>query len=464
MSVGFAAMFASATPSQGDETSEEIKTLKAQIESLAQKVHALERKRELDQAVVAEKAQLAEEKADAAPIVTAGPSGFSLQSADGNFVIGFHGVMQLDSRTFINENPKSIGKDTFLLRRARPILSGTVFHDFEFMFVPDFGGSTTQIFDAYMNYRNRPELQLQVGKFKSPVGLEHLQADVNTTFNERSMATDLVPNRDIGAEVHGDLYGAAFSYAVGIFIGAPDYSGTTTNADYDNNKAFAGRVFLQPFRPTAIRALRGLGLGVGGSYENDQASSNTALNGLTPGLLTDGQQIFFSYSSNVFASGPHWRVAPQGYYYYGPLSLLAEYVVDDQEVMKIANNPLIADLQNRAWEITAGWVLTGEEASYNGVTPEYPFDLRTGHWGALQLVARVSELRVDKDAFPVFASVATSASAAHEWALGLNWYLNRNVRVNVSGSRTTFDGGNGAQAIVTRQSEEVIFTRVQLGF
>jgi phosphate-selective porin OprO and OprP len=295
------------------------------------------------------------------------------------------------------------------------------------------------------------------------VGLEHLQADVNITFNERSMATDLVPNRDIGVELHGDLFRAAVSYAAGIFNGAPDYSGTTANADYDDNKAFAGRIFFQPFKPTSIPVLENLGLGVGGSYEDDQASHSTTLNGLTPGLLTDGQQTFFKYNSNVFANGPHWRTAPQGYYYYGPFSLLGEYVVNDQEVRTVKNGPT-ADLQNTAWEITAGWVLTGEDASYNGVTPRQPFDPRAGYWGALQLVARGSELNVDKDAFPLFANPATSAYIAHEWAVGLNWYLNRNIRVNASGSRTTFDGGSGATAVVTKQPEEVFFTRVQLGF
>jgi len=53
--------------------------------------------------------------------------------------------------------------------RARPILEGTVFRDFDFQFVPDFGGSSVQIFDANLNYRYRPELQLKAGKFKEEI-------------------------------------------------------------------------------------------------------------------------------------------------------------------------------------------------------------------------------------------------------------------------------------------------------
>jgi hypothetical protein len=46
----------------------------------------------------------------------------------------------------------------------------------------------------------------------------------------------------------------------------------------------------------------------------------------------------------------------------------------------------------------------------------------------------------------------------------LNWYLNRNLRINTSYSRTKFDGGTGPGATVAKQPEEVFFTRLQLVF
>ncbi|HSY74332.1 MAG TPA: porin, partial [Dongiaceae bacterium] len=128
-----------------------------------------------------------------------------------------------------------------------------------------------------------------------------------------------------------------------------------------------------------------------------------------------------------------------------------------------------ADLKNTAWEISAGWVLTGEAASYAGITPRHPFDPRNGNWGALQLVARYAELNVDKATFPAFSNPATSASGAQAWALGLNWYLNKNIRVNASYSHTTFTGGGTTAATTAPNSvashpEDVFFTRVQLAF
>ena len=119
----------------------EVQQLKKQIEELDQKVRILERDREIDQDNSAAVAQ-------AQPTIIIGPSGFEMSSADSNFVAQLHGVVQLDSRTFFKDGGIN-GNDGFLLRRARPIFSGTVFRDFDFNFTPDFGGSTVQIFDAY---------------------------------------------------------------------------------------------------------------------------------------------------------------------------------------------------------------------------------------------------------------------------------------------------------------------------
>jgi hypothetical protein len=106
--------------------------------------------------------------------ISAGSDGFIFNSGDSNFVIGLHGLLQVDSRTFFSDD-KAKGNDSFLLRRARPILSGTVYHDFDFLFTPEFAGNVVQILDAEVNYRLMPELQLQIGKMKPPVGLEALQ-------------------------------------------------------------------------------------------------------------------------------------------------------------------------------------------------------------------------------------------------------------------------------------------------
>jgi len=258
---------------------------------------------------------------------------------------------------------------------------------------------------------------------------------------------------------------------VGVFNGVGDARNATTT-DFEDHREVEGRLFFQPFRNTKVSALQGLGFGVGGTYGN-VFSNATGLPNTTGGTLagynTDGQQQFFAYNptnGTVVANGDHWRIVPQAYYYWGPVGLLGEYAISHQRVSKGAAS---ADLENTAWQISAGWVLTGEPAAYAGIVPKHPFDPATGHWGALQLVARYAELDVDNAAFPVFSNPATSASAARSWAVGFNWYLNKNLRVNTSFSRTTFSGGGSpasttAPGVVTRQPEEVFISRLQLAF
>ena len=442
---------------KAEDVTEVIKALRQQIDALDQKVRVLERKRELDQ-------DTSTEAAKAAPRITIGNNGLNIISGDTNFAFSLHGLLQTDNRSFFQDGGIN-GNDSFLLRRARPIFQGTVYRDFDFLFVPDFGGSTVQIFDAYLNYRYQPWLQVRAGKFKPPIGLEQLQSDPVTSFNERSMATALTPGRDIGFQLWGDVAGGRLSYAVGIFNGTAD-GRNTGNFDFEDHHEFAGRLFAQPFKKTSLSFLQGLGLGVSGSWGN--VSSNST--GLSNGFLTDGQQSFFAYTNNVVASGNHWRLSPQAYYYYGPFGLLGEYVISDQRVQRNVGTKLFtADLQNTAWQVSAGWVLTGENASYTGVTPKHPFDLSSSQWGALQIVGRFAELDVDKATFPIFANAGVSAQSAQSWAVGLNWYLNKNIRINTSYAHTDFTGGGATKAttapgIVTRQPEQVLFTRLQLAF
>jgi phosphate-selective porin OprO/OprP len=440
------------------------------LEALDQKVKILEREKELEQ-------EASEAKAKEAPKISIGSDGFNLSSVKGDFAVQLKGVLQMDSRTFFNE-PGLVGNDSLLMRRIRPVLQGTVFRDFDFLFVPDFAPTAgPTIFDAYVNYRYSPALQFQAGKYKVPIGLEQLVPDRDTLFNERALVTALVPNRDVGFELHGDLFGGRLSYADGIFNGTSD-GANSANTDFADDRAFAGRLFFQPFKQASASALQGFGFGAAGSYETMSAPNTAGLpsttGGSLPGYFTAGQQQFFAYNpadkAVVVADREHWRVSPQAYYYYGPFGLLGEYIISDQNVRRTGVAPFgSAHLQNTAWDVAASWVLTGEDAAYvGGVIPRRPFNPTEGGWGALQLVGRYEELNIDPAAFPSFADQTISARSAAAWSVGLNWYLNRNVMVKTSFSHTAFTGGGGAgtsaPAAVTRKPENVLFTRIQLAF
>jgi phosphate-selective porin OprO/OprP len=441
---------------------------------LEQQLKVVERNRELA-------AEASEAKAKEAPKFSAGAGGLSFTSGDGNFAFKVRGMVQADAQVFFNDNPLLEGNDGFYLRRVRTAFQGNLFKDFEYLIIPQYGGlgqDQIQILDAAVAYKFG-DYEARIGKFKGPVGLELLQSIAALPFNERSLVSNLVPQRNVGAQFSGKLWDDTVSFAAGVFNNSGDQR-NPANFDYSDDKEFAGRVFFQPFKQAALKPLQGFGFGLGGSYS--QVSSNAVglprVGATVPGYsTTPGNQQFFAYNPTVgpvVADGVHWRLSPQGTFYYGPFGLMGEYALSNQDVYN-STTFRSAKLSHDAWQLTAEWVLTGEAASYAGINPLRPFSLHGGGWGAWQLVGRYSKFDVDDDAFPTFANPLASATGATSWSVGVNWWLNRNVRVLSSFTHTTFEGGGApvnvadpatitAPATVTAQDENVLSTRVQLSF
>ena len=420
------------------------------LEELDQKIRVLDRKIEIDKEAAAEKAKTAGQ-------ANASKDGFSLRSADGNFSLRLRGYAQFDGRFWTNDEKKP-QVETFLLRRVRPIFEGTVYKIFDFRIIPDFGQGQTVLFDAYLEARFNPAFRVRAGKFKPPVGLERLQSATDILFVERALPTNLVPNRDLGVQVSGDLAGGAVNYAVGVFNGVPDLG--NGDADANNDKDVDGRVFFQPF-VTGTGPLKNLGFGVGASQGNQTGTlTATAL----PGYRTPGQQTFFSYRSDgtaagtVVADGTRFRLAPQGYFYTGPFGLLAEYTISRQDVRR---DQVSDRLEHKAWQVAGSWVIAGGDASFRGVNVKKVWDPAAHTWGAFELAARYSELKLDDATFPTFASITSSARSAKAMALGLNWYFNRNLRLMFDYETTKFEGG---ATTGDREDEDIFFSRFQISF
>ncbi|MGH8646303.1 MAG: porin, partial [Gammaproteobacteria bacterium] len=91
-----------------------------------------------------------------------------------------------------------------------------VFNIFDFRFMPDFPSNTSRnatIQDAWVDARLLPWFQVKGGKFKTPFGIERLQSASSIRFVEPALPNNLVPNRDIGVEVHGEIGGGVLSYS-----------------------------------------------------------------------------------------------------------------------------------------------------------------------------------------------------------------------------------------------------------
>jgi phosphate-selective porin OprO/OprP len=442
-----AAAWAQETEPQASETP---KTTDQKLEELDQKIRVLDRKIEIDKEAAAEKAK-------ATGGVTADKSGFAIKSADGAYRLRIGGYAQLDSRLFLDEKQRST-VDTFILRRVRPILEGTVAKIFDFRIMPDFGAGQTVLQDAYVEGKLSPAFRVRAGKFKPPVGLERLQSGADILFVERSLPTNLVPNRDLGVQVAGDLAGGIASYQLGVFNGVVD--GGIADADTNSEKDVAARLFFQPF-VQGSGPLKNLGFGIAGTSGNQ---SGTATAPGLPSYRSPGQATVFAYRSDgtaantTVADGRHVRIVPQAFLYSGPFGLLAEYASSRQDVTR---GTVSRELDHRSWQAAASWVVSGGVPTYRSVDPKVVFDPAAHTWGAWEVKVRFSKLDIDPATFPVFANPASAIRSEKAVAAGLNWYLNRNVRLLFDYERTSYDGGFTTG---DREDEKIFFSRFQIQF
>jgi phosphate-selective porin OprO/OprP len=388
-----------------------------------------------------------------------GAEGLWLGGASAPFQLRLHALVQVDGRAFLEDDAQLL-TDTFVLRRIRPIIEGTIGEWVDFRIVPDFGNGTVVVQDAFVELTPWSWLRLRGGKFKTPLGLERLQNDAYMPFIERGLPSQLVPDRDIGAILLGDVEGGALSYQFGVFNGAPD--GANNDADTNDGKDLVARVFAHPLRPLGSKVVDRLGLGMAVTYGNEHGNpTNTSLGPYKSG----GQNTFFSYRNDtktnviVIAAGERLRFAPQLYWYLGPVGLLGEYVYAQTHVN---NGSVSAELSNQAWQIELTFVLTLERAGYDGVSPKKPLTFKQRGWGAWELGVRYGELYVDDAAFPRFADPTKSAKSAKAWALVLNWWASRYVRLAVSFERTIYSGGAASGARITdRAPENALLGRLQ---
>jgi phosphate-selective porin OprO/OprP len=442
--------------------------LEARIADIDQRARIAERKLEL----IDEEAAKAKETA---AVVSAGERGFNFKSADSQFIVKVRGTLHADGRQFLDDDALS-QRDAFFLRRVRPTIEATFADWADVKFMPDFAGGVLQVIDAYADIRPWAWLKLRVGKFKGPISLERLQSASAILFPERAFTTQLAPNRDVGVMLHGLIAGGIITYELAVSNGVVD--GSNTDGDINHAKDFSGRLFLQPLKTDPYNLFANFGVGFAASTGKqfdavgNQATPpaptaqlptfrTTGLSGVT------GAPGFFSYPTGIIARGRRTRLAPQGYYYYGPFGLLSEYVQSAQRVEKGGTRTTFT---HRAWQV-AGSVVLGGKPLYEGVTVTNPFNLKKGTLGALEIGARYHELRIDEEALALDAAgkvtwVDPTRAVKKAASIGgiLNWHWNKNLKLSFAYENARFEGGATVAAGGDRKTEHVLSERVQIAF
>jgi len=287
------------------------------------------------------------------------------------------------------------------------------------------------------------------GKFKTPFGLERPQNATNLTFIERGLSDALVPNRDVGVQLHGEPLGPRLRYAVALLNGAPGSGGASAEVENDDKKDVAAHVFVHPVLASWGR----VGLGAAGTWGGREGSATATQ--LAP-YRTSAQHSFFQYNKGVFASGTTRRVTAHGYVYIRRFGLMGDVVAVSEGV---AGDKLPQGrLQHLGWQVQATFHLTDDEARFDGVIPRSP--VGQGGLGAWALSGRVDGLTLDKKAFEG-AATDGSFRGARGYTYGLTWVPDGHFRVQVEHVITELKAAPGKD---NKTTEHAVLARLGARF
>lgn len=343
----------------------------------------------------------------AADTVKADHRGLSYRSPNGDLRLSFGGRLHYDAAWFDQDvTPISDNAD---IRRLRLALSGRLGDDFSFKAENDVGGTSTGWKNLWLAYGGIKHVRLSAGNMIAPLSMEEQQSSNTLPLIERSLMSALTPSFLTG--VQGRYAHDGWTASLGYFTDPIDDQFGQNNASGQGPLA---RISFAPLN----RRYRTLHFGASFQQRSLDAGSELRLrtrpeSGVADATLLDSGRMLNADSFVTYGLEGLWR--------YRSLWAQAEYVHLD------VNRRAATDVQFAGGYVQAGYVLTGEKRRYSSSSGLLGALRPKSRWGALELVARYSQLDLD--------DADISGGKGRNYSAGLNWYLSRNLGLSANYTR-----------------------------
>ncbi len=368
----------------------------------------------------------------------------TISTADGNFTASLRATVQYDTGFYFQDNAvtanltPALGRDLSSgtnFRRAQFGLDGTVFANWSYSFIYDFGGSNGaeqqgRVSAAYIQYAGLAPFQFRIGAFAPYIGLEDSTSSADLLFPERPTPSELSRSN-----TGGDGRSAIQIAAIGDnYLASVSYSGSSaaTAAVFDEQQAINGRLaylFYNDLNTKLVGSLSAV-------YEFDAPDSVANAPGATnitladrPELRVDGTQLITATidADKLLTGGAEvglvWKnlYAQGGWFTYN--------------VSRRAST--LPDPNFSGWYLQGSWILTGESKPYDATRaafrnprPANPLNFGDAPGiGAWELAARysVTDLNYREALAPALGGVRGGEQKI--FTAGLHWYANNAIKL-----------------------------------
>ena len=380
----------------------------------------------------------------------------TISSADGRSSLSVRAVAQMDAGRYGEsaEGPLatdfrrgSVGggrennaardfSDGMNFRRARFGVDGVFASNWNYRLLFEFAGSGTEgparINDAWIGYTGLAPFTFQLGAFATPSNMDDGTTPDDQVFVERASA----------AELSRALAGADGRLGFGVKAGGKRWMSTLNFTTRTVNDA---EVFDNQFAAVA----RGGGLiatsddynvhlGASATRVFSMADQGSAAMPRHPLRFRDRPEVRLD-SVRLIDTGPLDAAHANAYGVEFGANYKNFYVQGENFWFDVdRRGTALEDPSFGGFYLMGSWMITGESRRYNATTgsfqnprPKSPF-AHDGGWGAFEVAARFSQTDLNFDEGAVGTAPVASAVRGGEqdvMSLGLNWYLNSNIKL-----------------------------------
>lgn len=366
-----------------------------------------------------------------------------IESADGQYSFQPFGRVHFDVTQI--DDDKSDYANNADIRRARLGFKGKLGEGFKYKSEIDFGGEGVNFNDVYLAYTGLDNTELRLGHQKPGFGMELLTSSNYLMFLERSTASNAF-TRLYELGFNAMTGGDAWSFGVGVFN--EDGGNDSTGEDEDVTIEARGSFNLLALSDAETKDA----LHVGAGYSHRRPTGDVRVR-VRPGT-GDGDRVVDTGTISDVDNVDVFNIEFAGVY--GPFSFQSEYF--DMDVSRAQGN---TDASFDGYYAQAGVFLTGESRPYKAkvgnfgrVKPLEPFDLKTGGWGAWEVLARYDNTDLNDE------SAGITGGEVDTVTLGVNWYLTDYIKIMAN----VIDVDSDDNAVVANDDPTIYNMRVQWDF